>query len=288
MNPSVYFDAPSPAARKRIRAISVACGLLVTAALGLAVYALARTGQLRAELWAPFAEPAVWTLIGRGLAATVRALLACTVLSFSLGVLMAALYRQGPRWVRHFLRGWIELFRAIPSLLILLFAYVVFAQDFGQAGMALANVVGPTASAWLGLDQWQTLGPLVLAVTLYHSALYAEIVRGGLQAVAPGQWQAARALGMSSAQAVRLVLLPQAFAYMRPALVAESVRTIKATALGYAIGYQELLRTGQILSTAFHNVIAVSLVMMLIYCTLCGALSYLADSLQRRGAGSPR
>jgi glutamate transport system permease protein len=288
MNGAAYFDAPSPRARTLIRAMSVACGLLLAAALGLAVYALARTGQLRAELWAPFTEPAVWKLIGKGLAATTRALVACTVLSFSCGVMMAALLMVGPRWLQRCLRGWIELFRAIPSLLILLFVYVAYARAFGEAGMALANVMGQRASTLLGLEQLQTLGPLVLAVTLYHSALYAEIVRAGLKAVAAGQLQAARALGMSSAQAVRFVLLPQAFTYMRPALVAESVRTIKATALGYAIGYQELLRTGQILSTAFHNVIAVSLVMMVIYCTLCGALSWLADSLQRSGAARAR
>ncbi|KAF7599623.1 MAG: hypothetical protein CGU28_01125 [Candidatus Dactylopiibacterium carminicum] len=285
MTASPFFDAPTPRTGKFLRGLDIVCGCGLVLLLGLGIHALAQTGQLRGELWAPFLEPALWRLIGRGFAATLRALIACTLLSFVAGLLLAALGSAGPRWLRTPLRLWVELFRAIPSLLILLFVFFTYAEAFNRIGVTLANGLGDTAAMVLGLDQLQTLGPLIVALTLYHGALCAEIIRAGLNAIPRGQMQAARALGMTSSQAVRLILLPQALHHMRPALLAEAVRIAKATALGYAIGYQELLRTGQIISTAFHNVIAVSLVMMLIYGCLCGALSWLASSLARTTPG---
>jgi glutamate transport system permease protein len=139
-------------------------------------------------------------------------------------------------------------------------------------------------SALLAADQWKTLGPLVLAIVIQHSAIIAEVFRGGILAVPRGQSEAGIAMGMTRGELMRIVLLPQAVRGMTPALVSECVRSLKATALGYAIGYLDLLRTGQIIASAYHNIIPMALVLTTIYVAICLPLSSLAEWLERRSS----
>jgi polar amino acid transport system permease protein len=104
-----------------------------------------------------------------------------------------------------------------------------------------------------------------------------------LQALPAGQGEAARALGLSRAQALRRVLLPQALRHVAPSLVSQLVATIKATSLGYIIGLSEVsFIATQVNTLVFTRAVEVYIVLALTYFVLCFGLSRLAFLLERR------
>src|SRR6185295_7725279 len=94
---------------------------------------------------------------------------------------------------------------------------------------------------------------LVIGLTAYNSVVIAEIIRAGVQALPRGQTEAAYAIGLTRGATLRLVLLPQAFRMMLPALIGQLVVVLKDTSLGAFIGYEELLRRGNIGVQNLHN-----------------------------------
>jgi len=125
-------------------------------------------------------------------------------------------------------------------------------------------------------------GALVAALALYNGAVLAEVFRAGILAVPRGQSEAAAALGLSRAQTMRLILVPQAVRTMLPAIVAQCVVALKDTALGFIIAYPELLRTGQLIYNGFFNIIPTAIVVAAMYVTMNLLLSRLAIWLERR------
>ena len=91
-----------------------------------------------------------------------------------------------------------------------------------------------------------------------------------------GQSEAAAALGLSRAQTMRLILVPQAVRTMLPAIIAQCVVALKDTALGFIIAYPELLRTGQLIYNGFFNIIPTAIVVAAMYVTMNLLLSRLA------------
>jgi glutamate transport system permease protein len=166
--------------------------------------------------------------------------------------------------------GVVELFRAIPLLILIFFGYYV-----------------PLQYGW----SIPTLWALVIGLTLYNGSVLAEIFRAGINAVAKGQSEAAYGLGMRKNQVIRLILLPQAFRAMLPAIVSQLVVLLKDTALGFIITYPELLTVGKTIGgrLAFGLPYVPSyLVVGSIYIVLCGLLSVLAWWLQKRLSRLPR
>jgi glutamate transport system permease protein len=166
----------------------------------------------------------VWRLIGRGLLATLRAAVLAMVLSLPLGALLA-IGRLSPRaWLSRPVGAWVQLFRGLPLLLLILFVFLGLPQ--------------------LGV-QVSSLWALVIALTLYNSAVIGEIFRAGILSLPRGQTEAAYAIGLRRGQTLRIVLIPQAVRRMLPALVSQLVTLLKDTSLGFVIGYAELLRLGR-------------------------------------------
>ena len=140
-----------------------------------------------------------------------------TVVSFAAGLLFALGRLSRRRWVRWPSILYIEGVRALPVLLLI--AY------FGIKGSALFRpIFGPDFELplfWAG----------VLGLSMYTSAVLAEIVRAGIVSLPRGQTEAARALGLSHAQTMRSVILPQALRLMVPAMMAQLTTVIKDTSL---------------------------------------------------------
>jgi polar amino acid transport system permease protein len=108
-------------------------------------------------------------------------------------------------------------------------------------------------------------------------------VRAGIQGIPRGQVEAARSLGLSYAQAMRRVVLPQALRHMLPSLVNQFIATIKETSLGYIIGLTEAsFIAGQINTQVFTKAPQVYLLLGLSYFVLCFGLSRWAYALERR------
>jgi glutamate transport system permease protein len=259
---AVLYDAAGPRGRRRIVAGSVVGVLLVTSILGVAAARMAANGGFEAELWRVLTRGDLQRLLARGLAATLRAALLAMALSMAVGALLAVGRLSRRRWLARPVGAWVELFRGLPLLLLILFVFL---------GLP---ALGVTVS---------TFWALVVGLTLYNSAVLGEIFRAGILSLPKGQTEAAYAIGLRRGQTLRIILLPQAIRRMLPALVSQLVTLLKDTSLGFVIGYAELLRSGR---TAVEFLggkysIPIYTAMAVLYIAVNGSLSFLARWLDR-------
>jgi His/Glu/Gln/Arg/opine family amino acid ABC transporter permease subunit len=221
---------------------------------------------MRPDTWPMFADPAIWRFFGEGLWQTVTLSVASVVLSFVVGLVFALGRLSSRRWIRWPATAYVEALRAVPVLLLIVY--------FGIKGSSLFRpVFGPDFELprfWAG----------VLGLSLYTSAVLAEIIRAGIISLPRGQTEASRALGLSHAQAMRFVLLPQALRLMVPAMMGQLTTVIKDTSLVGTIGVFDLLRQGRTIYTQFFNPVEVLLVVAVIYFIICFVLSQLSRRLE--------
>jgi glutamate transport system permease protein len=261
---TVLYDLPGQRARRRNRAISGFSSLVLAALAGYVVIRFVQTGQFSAAKWQQFSYVSVQRSLLSGLGATLTAAGLASVLALAFGIVFAAARLSAPRAVRLFAAGVVELFRAIPLLILIFFVYYVPLEY----GFALPKL-------------WS----LVLGLTLYNGSVLAEIFRAGILAVPRGQSEAAAAIGLDRGQVLRLILLPQAARAMLPAIVSQFVVLLKDTALGFIITYPELLfQSRQVGGKLVFELpyVPTYLVTGAIYIGICGTLSFAAFRLQRR------
>jgi len=260
---AVLYDAAGPRGRRRILVGSIAGGLLVALIIGLAVARLASKGVFEAERWQVLTRQDLLELLGRGLAATLRAAALAMVLAMAVGGLLAVARLSRRRWLAAAAGAWVELFRGLPLLLLILFLFL---------GLPAAGI---TISTF-----WALVGGL----TLYNSAVLGEIFRAGILSLPLGQTEAAYAVGLRRGQTLRLILIPQAVRRMLPALISQLVTLLKDTSLGFVIAYAELLRVGrnavEFLGGPYS--IPVYTAIAAVYIAVNASLSLLARWLDRR------
>jgi glutamate transport system permease protein len=263
MSEAVLYDAAGPRGRRRILIGSIAGGLLVALVIGLAAARLASKGVFEAERWQVLTRQDLLELLGRGLGATLRAAALAMVLAMAVGGLLAVARLSRRRWLAAVAGAWVELFRGLPLLLLILFLFL---------GLPAAGV---TISTF-----WALVGGL----TLYNSAVLGEIFRAGILSLPRGQTEAAYAIGLRRGQTLRLILIPQAVRRMLPALISQLVTLLKDTSLGFVIAYAELLRVGrnavEFLGGPYS--IPVYTAIAVVYIAVNASLSFLARWLDRR------
>jgi glutamate transport system permease protein len=221
---------------------------------------------MRPDTWPMFADPAIWRFFGEGLWQTVTLSVASVLLSFAVGLVFALSRLSSRRWIRWPATAYVEALRAVPVLLLIVY--------FGIKGSSLFRpVFGPEFELprfWAG----------VLGLSLYTSAVLAEIIRAGIISLPRGQSEASRALGLSHAQSMRFVVLPQALRLMVPAMMGQLTTVIKDTSLVGTIGVFDLLRQGRTIYTQFFNPVEVLLIVAGIYFAICFVLSQLSRRLE--------
>lgn len=275
---SVLTEELGPRGQRRVQ---VATWISLALLLALAVFAVLRfqsRGELTWNLWQPFTVWDFWYFLLFGLVNTIRAALTAMVLSIGLGFLMALGRMSRTLPVRWLSRSYVELFRSFPLLLM------IFAAFFGL----------PAA----GIDV-SRFTALVVALTVYNSAVLAEIFRAGVLSLDKGQTEAAQAIGLRYWPMMRIIILPQAVRRMIPAIVAQLATLTKDTSLGFVIGYEEFLRRGQSFGQTFplpdgsgfkpQNELQAYIVVAVVYFILIYLLSQLARRLevqQRRKLGA--
>ncbi|WP_327119511.1 amino acid ABC transporter permease [Nocardia sp. NBC_01730] len=263
--PSVLFDAPGPKARLRNNIFSVLVVVAVLAAGWVLYRGFADKGQFTTEKWKPFLDTEVWsTYLLPGVRGTIVAALLSIVFALVIGMVFGILRLSEHRGVRWIAGAIVELARAIPVLILMIFLFAVFSdyKVFKSDDLALAAVV--------------------TALTIYNGSVIAEIVRAGIRSLPKGQTEAAVALGMRKGQLMRLILLPQAITAMLPALISQMVVALKDSALGYQITYVEIVRSGQQLGAAEQNTIPALMIIAVIMIALNSALTLVATKLERR------
>jgi len=203
-----------------------------------------------------------YLLGGLGLTLLLSALtVACsTVLGAAIG--LARCY--GPRWLKLPLVFYIDSMRAIPVLVVLVWTY-----------FAVPIVTGVSFPPF-----WAAL----IALTAHIAAYVAEIVRAGIESIRPGQVRAGLALGMSGAQIVRRIVLPQAIVRMLPAFGSILSITIKDTAIAAVIAVPELMKRSETIAGQTYHPIEVFTFAMLVYFVILFPSTRLVDIFYRRVA----
>ena len=277
---TVLYDAQGPKARRRTL-IGTAVAVVVLLGLGyVVVRKLVDEGQFTMEKWGPLIDPsneafdAVWRLFGIGIMNTVKAAAIAMVLSVLLGTLIAVARLSLGRVGRIPLIGLVELLRGLPVVVLVYFGVRVLPD----VGVDLRSLPG-------GQELWG----LVIGLTAYNMVIFAEVVRAGVQSLPRGQREAALATGLTNAQTMRIVLLPQAFRVMLPAIISQLVVVLKDTSLvTFVANYDELLSQGESIRRNLDNPIQTFTVVALLYIVINYSLGRLAQYLQARQARAGR
>lgn len=257
----------------------IAGGVLALVIVGLltVVYRMYAPGDLADRLaraqtrWSIFGKGTTWTFLGKGFAITLE----LAVVSISISLVMAVVFAlirlsrhprltapvPGAGVAARVVSVLVEIVRSSPLFMLIIYSFI-----------ALPKLGVDLSPFWAG----------VAALTLYTSCVTSEIVRAGILSLERGQFEAAEALGLTYAERVRFVVMPQALRRMVPAIVSQLVTLLKDTSLVSFITVFELARRGQALQQLANNPIETSLVLMAMYFVVNFALSELSRRLELR------
>jgi general L-amino acid transport system permease protein len=244
------------------------------------------------EGWLPYSPASpYWQAFLAGLVNTLRAavpaIVACTVIGVLLGI-----GRLSPNaLVRALCRGWVELARNVPLLLQLLTWYLLLTEylpsvdeawtfgtfaRLGKNGLEFGNEFGSALSPeYLAV---------VLGLAVYTSAYVAEVVRAGILAVPSGQVEAAEALGLSPAQRLRLVVLPQALRLIVPPLTNQYLNLTKNSSLAVAVGYPDLVSVANTSLNQSGRAVECIAIIMAVYLVLSLLTAWAMGAVNRGAA----
>ena len=201
-------------------------------------------------------------LLLRGVVVTVE----LWVVAFAIGLLMGfaiSLARISQRaWLNAPAIGFVEVFRNTPVLIQLIWFYYAFPIVLGQQ-------LTPFVAA-------------VLALTLNTAAYCAEIFRGGIVSIERGQWEGAKAIGMTRWMTMRRIVVPQVMKRMLPAFTNRGIELAKVTSLASLLAVNELMYQGRLLSSTYYRPLEILTVVALVYLVLIYPGSYLSARLERR------
>lgn len=203
-----------------------------------------------------------WGILVRGLLGTLELATVSLAIGLALGLVVGA-----GRYSRNRLLHWpatafVEVFRNTPVLVQIMWFFFAF------------PIVSPV--------QISAYAAAALALSLNTGAFAAEIFRAGIQSIARGQWDAARALGMTHAQQMRRVILPQAVKRMLPAFTNRALELLKMTSLASAIAFPELLYGAKTIATAYFNPIEAFTTVALIYFVMAYPMTQAVYAIERR------
>jgi len=188
----------------------------------------------------------------------------------ALGTLLAMARLSSLRVVSLPAAGYVNLVRAVPLVLVIFWFYFLV----------------PYIAAWMvGASEPVKVGTFVSALvtfTLFQAAYYCEIMRGGIQAIPKGQFQAAQALGMNYWQTMSKVVLPQAFRNMLPVLLTQTIVLFQDVSLVYVLSVPDFVGAAGKIAQRDGRLVEMYVFVALVYFILCTLLSWLIRRMQRR------
>jgi glutamate/aspartate transport system permease protein len=213
----------------------------------------------------PNALPFLLEGLGVSLQITATAL----VVGMVWGTLLAMMRLAKSAPLRLFAAGYVNLFRAVPLVMVLLWFFLLIPQLLTQFFNLSPGTDVRMVSALVGF-------------ALFESAYYAEIIRAGIQSVPKGQMAAASALGMSYGQTMRLVILPQALRNMVPLLLTQAIVLFQDTSLVYVSALADFFGSAYKVGDRDGRLVEMLLFAGAVYFVLCFALSRFVQRLQRK------
>ncbi|MBC9786165.1 amino acid ABC transporter permease [Heliobacterium chlorum] len=218
---------------------------------------------MEASKWMILFEPKNLKFLMQGLQWTIELALVSIALSLFFGMVICALRISQFRFLRYPAFFYIESLRNLPLILLIFFTYFAL------------PVIGVNLSKF-----WAA----VVAFTIFTSALVAEIIRGGIQSIPKGQWEAARSQGFTYLQTMVFIIMPQALRKMIPPLLSQFITLTKDTSYATIIGLQELTGQASLTFIEYNNPIQTLLLVACIYFIINFAMSRLGRLVEQRMA----
>ena len=181
---------------------------------------------------------------------------------FFIGMIAALANLSRFKIVRLLVKCYVELFRGTPLLVQIFMIYFAFPMVIGQS-------INPYVAA-------------VTACSINSGAYVSEIFRAGIQSIDKGQMEAGRSLGLTWAQTMRYIVMPQAFKAIIPPLGNEFIAMMKDTSLVSVIGFEELTRRGQLIIARTYGSFEIWTAVAIIYLIMTLSISQLVAFLERR------
>jgi glutamate/aspartate transport system permease protein len=205
--------------------------------------------------------------LGSGMLLSLRLLVTAVAIGIVLGTVLALMRLSRFRLLSTFAGAYVGFFRSMPLVLVIFWFY--FLVPLMLRGVTDNPVVGPLYSA-------------LFAFTIFEAAFYCEIIRAGIQSIPRGQISAAYALGLNYPQAMRHVILPQAFRNMVPLLLTQSIVLFQDISLVYVIGLSDFLGVAAKIGQRDGRLVELYLFVAAVYFVLCFAASLLVRQFQKR------
>jgi His/Glu/Gln/Arg/opine family amino acid ABC transporter permease subunit len=200
--------------------------------------------------------------IGNFAGGTLRLALPAIVLGFLLGIFIGFGRLARSRWIALPARAYVEFFRGVPLVMVIFWIWFIIPAALGKS-----------------LPEYAVA---LTAFVVFEAAYLGEIVRAGIQSVPRGQMEAATATGLSRAQSMVYVVLPQALRNMIPALVTQFIVLLKDTSLASIIGYVDLTKAAQIVNNREVRPFELYLFIAVVYWLCSFAMSRYASAVEQR------
>lgn len=213
----------------------------------------------------PGALPFLW----EGMQTSLKITFIAMVVGIVWGTLLAMMRLSSVRWLSLFAASYVNLFRAIPLVMVLLWFFLIVPRFIEELFGLPPGTDLRLASAMAGF-------------ALFESAYYSEIIRAGIQSVPKGQLSACYALGMNYPQAMRFVILPQAFRNMVPLLLTQGVILFQDTSLVYVSALADFFGAAYKVGDRDGRLIELLLFAGLVYFVICFAISMLVKHVQKK------
>jgi glutamate/aspartate transport system permease protein len=204
-----------------------------------------------------------------GMAITLEITATAIVFGILWGTLLAVMRLSSFKPISWFARVYVNLFRAVPLVMVLLWFYLVVPNFLQQ-------VLGLSPKTDIRLIS------AMIAFALFEAAYYSEIIRAGIQSIARGQSSAALALGMTHWQSMQLIILPQAFRAMVPLLLTQAIVLFQDTSLVYVLSLADFFRTATNIGERDGTQVEMILFAGFVYFVISLSASLLVSYLKKR------
>jgi glutamate/aspartate transport system permease protein len=204
----------------------------------------------------------VSAFIAKGMIFSVQLTLVAMIGGIALGTLLALMRLSGKKWLVMPAAFYVNTLRSIPLVMVILWFFLLIP-------LLLGRPLGAEVSA-------------IITFTVFEAAYYSEIMRAGIQSVPKGQVAAGYAVGMTYAQCMKLIVLPQAFRNMLPVLLTQTIILLQDTSLVYAIGAYDLLKGFEVAGKNFNRPVETYLAAAIVYFVICFSLSMTVRQLQKK------
>jgi len=203
----------------------------------------------------------ILNILGRGALETIKIIPLCILFSLIAGTILGVIQSKKILIVKYLINAYITIMRGIPPLLLIMVFFFAL------------NIKVPFVAA-------------VIVLSIYHTGYITEIIRGGIEAIPKGQFEAADSLGLSNFKIMTKVIIPQIWYQVIPALAGQFIFLVKDTSLLPAIGVQEILSSGRNLMQLTFKPLQIFFLIGVFFYVICFALQQISiwaeKSLKRK------